>query len=318
MQVKLSDQLALQQAVVIPVSPVIYSRIGLPENVFVAQLHFWLSDGQFGVEFEGSRWIYNTIEQWAEQLAMTTSQVERIVRSLRKKGIVKTQKLHKGWRNHTLFYTIDYHAFSNVIHGNKTQKSISEKTETLTKSTYRENPQNTKTNKAELSFSEIVLEQPMQQAVEQPVIGQKPQDTGLRGALAARISALQQKPQDPATLARLKAREDADRKVAAAQTAFRESRSAVTVTAAHHPYMQLPLNELLEKLYAESVTNETPQKDRPALNKILGYLKSGGEKARVAVIDAFSYAKERGAKSAAYVMAVLGEKDPAFKGAKNE
>ena len=39
-----------------------------PEAIFLKRLHYWISRGKYGVVHGNRIWIYNTIDQWAEQL----------------------------------------------------------------------------------------------------------------------------------------------------------------------------------------------------------------------------------------------------------
>ena len=43
-------------------------KIGLNEAIVLQQLHYWLRDTNSGMECDGVRWIYNTTEQWLEQV----------------------------------------------------------------------------------------------------------------------------------------------------------------------------------------------------------------------------------------------------------
>ncbi|NHX34001.1 replication protein, partial [Escherichia coli] len=49
------------------VIPELAVRLGLNEALLLQQVQYWLSETSSGVDHEGHRWIYNTIEEWREQ-----------------------------------------------------------------------------------------------------------------------------------------------------------------------------------------------------------------------------------------------------------
>ena len=91
------------------------TKISPFEGLFIKQLNYWIKRGTYGIEHEGSIWIYNTLEDWAKQLGISKRSVQRAIKSLRDAGIVKAAFLSPNKRNRTLFYTIDYDKFDNNI-----------------------------------------------------------------------------------------------------------------------------------------------------------------------------------------------------------
>lgn len=81
------------------------------EQRFIKQLNYWIKCETYGVEHDGSIWIYNSLEDWAMQLKVSKSSIRRAIQSLKQKGIIKTSYLSENKRNRTLFYTIDYDNF---------------------------------------------------------------------------------------------------------------------------------------------------------------------------------------------------------------
>ncbi|VDY33771.1 Uncharacterised protein [Morganella morganii] len=47
--------------------PELAVRLGVSEAIVLQQVQYWLNDTASGVEIDGRRWIYNTIDQWKEQ-----------------------------------------------------------------------------------------------------------------------------------------------------------------------------------------------------------------------------------------------------------
>lgn len=81
--------------------------IGLNEAIVLQQLIFWLKGGVYGVEHDGKRWIYNSVESWHDQFPFwSTDTIRRTLQKLENMGIVLSEKLKKREHNHTKFYTV--------------------------------------------------------------------------------------------------------------------------------------------------------------------------------------------------------------------
>lgn len=91
------------------VSPVLACRIGLNEAIVLQQICYWLEDTTSGVEHEGRRWVYNTIEDWNEQFPWWSSDtVKRALTSLKKSGLIYVEQLKKTQHDRTNFYAINH------------------------------------------------------------------------------------------------------------------------------------------------------------------------------------------------------------------
>jgi hypothetical protein len=98
---------ALEQNTLL-VPPEIASVIGMKESVVLNQIHYWLQKGS-GKVIDGIRWIYNTIQDWTDQLkCLSFNQVRRALEHLEDLQIVKSCKPWKSEWNHKKAYTIDY------------------------------------------------------------------------------------------------------------------------------------------------------------------------------------------------------------------
>lgn len=75
---------------------------------FLNQLDYWIRRKKYGVENGGKIWIYNTLEQWAEQLGVSKRTMQRAIKSLRDEGVIEAAYLSRNRRDRTLFYTINY------------------------------------------------------------------------------------------------------------------------------------------------------------------------------------------------------------------
>jgi len=91
------------------VSPVLACRIGLNEAIVLQQICYWLEDTASGVEHDGRRWVYNTIEDWNEQFPWWSSDtVKRALTSLKKSGLIYVEQLKKTQHDRTNFYAINH------------------------------------------------------------------------------------------------------------------------------------------------------------------------------------------------------------------
>ena len=91
------------------VSPVLASRIGLNEAIVLQQICYWLEDTASGVEHDGRRWVYNTIEEWTEQFPFwSPDTVKRALTSLKKNGLIYVEQLKKSQHDRTNFYAINH------------------------------------------------------------------------------------------------------------------------------------------------------------------------------------------------------------------
>jgi DNA-binding transcriptional ArsR family regulator len=60
-------------------------------------------------------WIYNTLDQWADQLGVSKSSVRRAIKSLRDKKIICSDYLSANKRNRTLYYAINDHGIREYL-----------------------------------------------------------------------------------------------------------------------------------------------------------------------------------------------------------
>lgn len=92
------------------VLPSLAVAIGLNEAIFLQQLHYWLRHSKNNRD--GKLWVYNTFEEWQEQMPWWSSRtLMRIVDYLRKKGLIETtSKYNQAAIDKTLWYTINYNA----------------------------------------------------------------------------------------------------------------------------------------------------------------------------------------------------------------
>jgi hypothetical protein len=118
---------------------------GLEAASVLNQLHYWLQNG-YGTPHAGMNWIYNTYEEWQEQLPYISEyRLRQIFKWLKNHKFILTEKLNKHNWDHTLYYTIDYPALARIGVTWQNDDGYTDKTRirVLTKQT--ENTENTST-----------------------------------------------------------------------------------------------------------------------------------------------------------------------------
>lgn len=91
------------------ISPMLAQRIGLNEAIVLQQICYWLEDTASGVEYDGKRWVYNTIEEWTNQFPFWSSDtVKRALSSLKKHDLIFVEQLKKSQHDRTNYYAINH------------------------------------------------------------------------------------------------------------------------------------------------------------------------------------------------------------------
>ena len=96
------------------VYPKLAKALGLNESIILQQIEYWLKTSKHIID--GRRWIYNTIEEWAEQFIWCDKRtVRRCLDKLRSCGILLTGNFNKRQADRTLWYSIDYEALDRYV-----------------------------------------------------------------------------------------------------------------------------------------------------------------------------------------------------------
>ena len=98
-------------------SPELAKITGRTEAIFLQQLHYWLTSSEKnGIYYQDKRWIYNTYQDWQQQLKIVSiSTVRRVVKKLEKFGFITCRKLNKKRSDQTKWYTINYESLGTLI-----------------------------------------------------------------------------------------------------------------------------------------------------------------------------------------------------------
>lgn len=109
-------------------SPVLAQLIGLHEAVLLNQINYWIEIYKKQEEncpetsrhfIDGCWWVYNTYEDWHEQLPYISAKtIQRSLENLEKKGLIVSAKHNKANYDRTKWYTIDYDALDKLYESN--------------------------------------------------------------------------------------------------------------------------------------------------------------------------------------------------------
>jgi uncharacterized phage protein (TIGR02220 family) len=91
----------------IMIIPSLAVKIGLNETIVLQQIHYWLQSSSHVIE--GRKWIYNTYQDWQEQMPFWSKDtICRAIRSLEKQGLLLTGNWNKKKSDNTKWYSINY------------------------------------------------------------------------------------------------------------------------------------------------------------------------------------------------------------------
>lgn len=86
------------------------------ECLFLNRLHFWSSHRKsYGIKKDGKVWIYNTLDDWSNQLNVSKSSIRRAVQSLKDKKLIICMYLSPNKRDRTLYYAVNVDGINEYI-----------------------------------------------------------------------------------------------------------------------------------------------------------------------------------------------------------
>jgi hypothetical protein len=100
------------------VLPSLAERLGLVDAILLQQVQYWCSHYEIRQDpahfRDGRWWVYNTAEQWQEQLRFcSVSTVKRSMASLRERGLLVA--MHFGGVDRTLWWAVDHEAVDGLL-----------------------------------------------------------------------------------------------------------------------------------------------------------------------------------------------------------
>lgn len=126
------------------VLPTLAAKIGLNEAIMLQQIKYWMNIS--GKSRDGRIWIYNTAKQWHEQFPFwSVRTIERIIASLRDKGMILTANYNAAKFDKTLWYTIDFDAIPDTSNPTKCQRDSDKMAVSYSDNLTEPIPENTET-----------------------------------------------------------------------------------------------------------------------------------------------------------------------------
>ena len=75
---------------------------------FINQIHYWLQKKNVGISHDDKKWVYNTAEEWGEQLRVSSRTIRNYIRLFLNKNVIQVDKLSKHKSNRTNYITLNY------------------------------------------------------------------------------------------------------------------------------------------------------------------------------------------------------------------
>lgn len=97
----------------IPFSVKLSQLIGRTPALFLQQLHYWLQKSKHLID--DIPWIYNTLNDWAEQLGCSPTTIKRVIAHLKHLEIIQIDRRKQSEWDQTNWYTIDYKSLEALI-----------------------------------------------------------------------------------------------------------------------------------------------------------------------------------------------------------
>jgi hypothetical protein len=95
------------------VLPSLAKALGLNEAIFVQQLHWLLQHSGKKVKGQEGVWVYNTFQEWQERFTFwSESTIKRVVKELKKAGILRVGRFNRMQLDQTRWYSLDYEALN--------------------------------------------------------------------------------------------------------------------------------------------------------------------------------------------------------------
>jgi len=89
------------------VMPKLASLIGLPESIFLQQLHYWTEHSSNIID--GNKWVYNSVKEWRKQFPFWSERtLRRIIKGLEDEKLIIVGNFNKLAIDQTKWYRINY------------------------------------------------------------------------------------------------------------------------------------------------------------------------------------------------------------------
>lgn len=91
----------------IPLLPVLASKVGINEAIFLQQLHYWTQRSNH--LHEGHIWVYNTYESWHQQFPFwSINTIQSIVKKLESENLIVVEDYYRFGPDDRKWYRVNY------------------------------------------------------------------------------------------------------------------------------------------------------------------------------------------------------------------
>lgn len=96
------------------VMPKLATLIGLPESIFLQQLHYWTQHSNNVIE--GDRWVYNSVKEWQKQFPFWSERtLHRMIKNLETENLIVIGNFNKLPIDRTKWYRINYEKLNSLV-----------------------------------------------------------------------------------------------------------------------------------------------------------------------------------------------------------
>jgi hypothetical protein len=113
----------IKNEIVLTSNPKLIEIVGRAPAALLGQLEYWMTHENVGVIHDGKKWIYNTAEEWAKQIAASTATIERILKKLKDAGLISIKKLHSRREVRTNYITLNMDEINRLLSNEKPEKT---------------------------------------------------------------------------------------------------------------------------------------------------------------------------------------------------
>lgn len=120
-------RLLLKEDKCLVLQPELVAIVGRSPALLLQQIHYWLSSkDRVGRLHKGQRWIYNTYEDWVDELkTVSRSTIHRSIAILRKFGLITIEQFSCSKGDRTNWYTINYEKMADLVKRSTSQSFAS-------------------------------------------------------------------------------------------------------------------------------------------------------------------------------------------------
>jgi hypothetical protein len=112
-ETNMANTILLQNDNFTMVHPELINRFGRSRASFISQLHYWIKKNQ-GIVHDGKRFVYNTADEWGDQLRYSSRTITRIIKDLVEAGVIIVKKLAWKKSDRTNYYALNYEMIAEI------------------------------------------------------------------------------------------------------------------------------------------------------------------------------------------------------------